>query len=189
MKTSILLIATLIFSLALSAQDIDIYSKKKNSNYELPQLNPQTSFEEFQLLNRTLRMQDMAYAAIVPGYVHFKVKDKAVGYSILAVRSVGFGGLIYVLNDNSFSLVDLINNSPPNSTNSSEFTEQQNITYLSLGVIVGSYLFDWIHGKHRLEKKQEMIRYKYGIKLNMSFTTSPLHPNSSIPTLGLRYSF
>lgn len=190
MKNSLFLFFLLIFSFSLSAQDIDIYSKRKNSNYELPKLNPQTSFEEFQLLNRTLRMQDMAYAAIVPGYVHFKVKDPALGFAVLGFRSLGYAGLAYVITEDSFSIQDLINNSPPQNTGDlSEFNTQKDITYISLGIIVTSYLFDWIHGKHRLEKKQEMIRYKYGLKLNMSYTPSPINPNTAVPTIGLQYSF
>lgn len=190
MKATLALSFFIFFGLFASAQDIDIYSKKKNSNYELPKLNPQTSFEEFQLLNRTLRMQDMAYAAIVPGYVHFKVKDPALGFAVLGMRSVGYAGLVYVLSDDSFALSDLINNSPPENTSDlSSFNAQKDITYISLGIIVTSYLFDWIHGKHRLEKKQEMIRYKYGLKLNMSYTPSPINPNAAVPTIGLQYSF
>jgi len=190
MKNSLFLFFVLIFSFSLSAQDIDIYSKKKNSNYELPNLNPQTSFEEFQLLNRTLRMQDMAFAAIVPGYVHFKVKDPGMGYTMLGLRSAGYAGLIYVISQDAFALRDLINNSPPqNSENLSSYNTQQNITYISLGLIIGTYLFDYIHGKHRLEKKQEMIRYKYGLKLNMSYLPMSNNPNSAFPTIGLRYSF
>jgi hypothetical protein len=161
MKVLLTLFISTAFALSAISQDIDIYTKKKNSNYELPSLNPQTSFEEFQLLNRTLRMQDMAYAAIVPGYVHFKVKDPTLGFSMLATRLTGYSGLYYVLSDNSYSLIELINNNPPIAANSEEFTSQKNITYAALGLIIGSYLFDWIHGKHRLEKKQEMIRYKF----------------------------
>ena len=190
MKNSLSLFFLIILSFSLSAQDIDIYNKKKNSNYEFPNLNPQTSFEEFQLLNRTLRMQDMVSAALIPGYVHFKVKDPAVGYALVGLRSAGYAGLAYVIYEDSFSFLDLINNSSPQNTNDlSKFNTQKDILYISLGIIVTTYLFDWIHGKHRLEKKQEMIRYKYGLKLNMSYANSPINPNSVIPTIGLRYSF
>jgi hypothetical protein len=190
MKNSLFFFFFLILSSSLSAQDIDIYSKKKNSNYELPKLNSQTSFEEFQLLNRNLRLQDMAFAAVVPGYVHFKVKDPAVGFALVGLRSAGYAGLAYVIYEDAFALQDLINNSPPQNTSDlSEFNTQKGITYISLGIIVTTYLFDWIHGKHRLEKKQEMIRYKYGLKLNMSYTPSPINPNVTIPTVGLHYSF
>ena len=172
------------------SQDIDIYSKKKNNNYELPNLNPQMSFEEFHLLSQNLRMQDMAFAVIVPGYVHFKAKDPMLGYSLLGLRSLAYAGLGYVLLDESFSLSDLINNKQAlNALEQSNFDSQKSITYISLGIVITTYLFDWIHGKYRLEKKREMIRYKYGIKLNMSYTPSPLNPKAAIPTIGLNYSF
>ncbi len=190
MKNSLSLFFLLILSFSLSAQDIDIYSKKKNSNYELPKLNPQTSFEEFQLLNRTLRLQDMAFAALVPGYVHFKVKDPVVGYTLVGLRSIGYAGLVYVLKDNSYAFTDLINNTPPNNTsNNSDFNQKKDITYISLALIVSTYVFDWIHGKHRLEKKQELIRYKYGLKLNLSYNTSTFGKKIAFPAIGLRYSF
>ncbi|MBN1651309.1 MAG: hypothetical protein JW857_08275 [Bacteroidales bacterium] len=189
MKALLSLIILFFFSVSVLAQDLDIYAKKKNSNYELPFLNPQTSFEEFQILNRTLRMQDMVYAAIVPGYIHFKVKDPTLGYALLGARTSGYLGLYYVLTDNSYSLVELINNNPPNSANSADFNTQKNITYTALGLIIGSYLFDWIHGRHRLEKKQELIRYKYGMKLSLGFKPTQGFKQQAIPTIGLRYSF
>jgi len=189
MKYFISTLLLVIITNHVFSQDIDIYTKKKNSNYELPYLNTQTSFEEFQILNRTLRLQDMAYAAIVPGYVHFKVKDPTVGYSMVALRLGGYAGLIYVLSDDSFSLFELINNQPPSSADLSAFNSQKNITYISLGLIFGTYLFDWIHGKHRLEKKQELIRYKYGIKFNMGYQPLPTSTRSYVPVVNLTYSF
>ncbi len=191
MKNSLSLFFLIILSFSLSAQDIDIYNKKKNSNYEFPNLNSQTSFEEFQLLNRTLRMQDMVSAALVPGYVHFKVKDPAVGYALVGLRSIGYAGLAYAIKGDEYSFSDLINNTPPDddTDNTLNFNQKKDITYYSLALIISTYVFDWIHGKHRLEKKQEMIRYKYGLKLNMGYTPSPIHPNTAIPTIGLHYSF
>jgi len=189
MKHAIILILIFIFGYEISAQDIDIYSLKKNSNFELPVIDQETSFEEFQLLNRTLRMQDMVIAAVVPGYVHFKVKEPTIGYSMLAARSVGYIGMYYVLSDNTFSLVNLINNKQPASSNTDAFNKQKRITYASLGLIFGSYLFDWIHGRERLEKKQELIRYKYSMKLNISYLESPNNGNIAFPAIGLRYSF
>ncbi|MBN2237854.1 MAG: hypothetical protein JW729_09850 [Bacteroidales bacterium] len=188
MKKPITLIFLIILALNSFSQDIDIYQKKKNSNYELPYLNSQTSFEEFQLLNRTLRLQDMAYAAVVPGYVHFKVKEPIVGYSMVALRTAGYGGILYILNDGSFSLTELINNSPSSSADVDKFNQQKTIAYASLGLIFSTYLFDWIHGKHRLEKKQERIRYKYGVKLNLAVQTDQ-SGNFNQPMLGVRVNF
>jgi hypothetical protein len=190
MKTACYLFFLLFLVNTGFAQDLDIYSKKKNTNFELPALNSQSSFEEFQLLSRTLRLQDMAFAALVPGYVHFKVKDPVVGYTLVGLRSIGYGGLVYVLKDNTYAFTDLINNTPPdNTSNNSDFKQKKDITYISLAIIVSTYIFDWIHGKHRLEKKQELIRYKYGLKLNLSYNTSTFDKKMAFPAIGLRYSF
>jgi hypothetical protein len=189
MKAVLALFLVVALGTTTYSQDIDIYSQKKNINYEFPYLNSQISFEEFQLLNRTLRLQDMAYAAIVPGYVHFKVKDPLMGWSMVAYRAVGYAGLTYVILDGSYSITDLLNGTPSSTSNVSDYNSQQDITYISIAIVLSSYMFDYIHGRHRLEKKQEMIRYKYGLKFNMSFAEPPIKEGNFIPTFGMRYSF
>ena len=188
MKKLFTILLVLFLSHTLFAQDIDIYQKKKNTNYKLPYLNPQMSFDEFQLLNRTLRMQDMLYAMIVPGYIHFKAKDPAMGWGVLSARMAGFGGLTYVYLKNDFTFKELLNTSGKNLPNYNEFKTQQKIVEYSFGLIIATYLFDWIHGKHRLNKKQEMIRYKYGLKLNIEMGPgqSP-RVNRAYPNIQLQY--
>ncbi|HKK10446.1 MAG TPA: hypothetical protein VJ939_06385, partial [Bacteroidales bacterium] len=61
----------LAFSQQSFAQDFDVYKRSKNDNFRLPEINRDMTFEEFQLLSRNLRMKDMLYAMVVPGYTHF----------------------------------------------------------------------------------------------------------------------
>jgi len=60
----------------------------------------------------------------------------------------------------------------------------------SIFLIVTTYLYDWIHGKVTLERKQELIRYKYSIKLKLEH----LNYNNGtaqnyVPNIGLVYYF
>ncbi len=187
-----ILFAAVLFLAAesLFAQDIDIYQKKKNTNYTLPYLNPQMSLNEFQLLNRTLRLQDMLYAMVVPGYVHFKEKDPAVGWSMVALRSAGFGGLGYIYMKNDYTIKELLSGNRDNWPDAAEFKRKKNIALYSIGIIFATYFFDWIHGKYRLDKKQEYIRYKYGLKMNIEAGKVNIPGKSTpYPSVQLQYHF
>ncbi|MBN2638532.1 MAG: hypothetical protein JXR65_05535 [Bacteroidales bacterium] len=176
MKKSTLLIFIIFFVNSLMAQDLDIYRHSKNSNFKMPHINKGMTYKEFQLLSRDLRMQDMLYAMVVPGYTHFVAQDKKTGYWVLGTRLVGYAGLSYVILKNDFTLTELI--SGVNVTQDAAFKNQQIVAYTSLAIILGSYFYDWIHGKWVLKKKQEAIRYKYSIRMNASVETSrlPNHP-------------
>ncbi len=174
----------------LTAQDLDIYQKRKNSNYQLPYMNRQMSIDEFQLLNRTLRLQDMLYAMVVPGYVHFKAKDPATGWTMVGLRSAGFGGLAYIYLKGNYTIKELFSTDGTDLPDYREFKNQKNIAIASFGIIFATYFFDWIHGKHRLDKKQEYIRYKYGLKLNIETrSVNDGIKNTIYPGVKLQYNF
>ncbi|MEA2042597.1 MAG: hypothetical protein U9N85_08610 [Bacteroidota bacterium] len=179
----------------LFGQDIDLFSKNKNDNFNMPSIDKEMSFEQFQLLSRDLRMQDMMYAIVVPGWTHFKAQENTLGYSMVGARVLGYSGLAYVsLNNDDFiswgSLLKL--NLDRSVFPEEERTKYQTITSVSTALIIGSYLFDWIHGQYRLSKKQEQIRYKYSLKLSSSVIN--MHGNYSpggyaVPSIGLCLSF
>ncbi len=163
------------------AQDFDIYPRLKDDNIKMPKVYENTLFDEYQILSRDVRMMDMLYSAIVPGYVHFKARDIATGYGILGARLLGFSGLAlnyYNMDRKGLNVNDILG---------SEHNTDKILFYSSLTLIVSSYLFDWIHGKYRLEKKQENIRYKYSIKLQMNSMSN--NNNSLTPSLSLTYKF
>ena len=183
MKNKLFILFLLLLSNIIQAQDFDIYPRLKGDNIEMPKVYENTLFNEYQLLSRDIRMMDMAYSAIVPGYVHFKARDFATGYSLLGIRLLGYSGLaLNYYNMNNFGLK--INDIP---TLGSNYKKDKVIFISSITLIVSSYLFDWIHGKYRLEKKQENIRYKYSIKLKMNSLTS--NQNDLTPCLSLTYKF
>lgn len=172
----------------LFAQDIDVYTLKKNSNFVLPSVNKDMSYDEFQLLSRNLRMQDMLYAMLVPGYTHYVAKDNKMGNWMLAARMTGYSGLAYVLFKNDYSLTALLTGTSINR-NKSSFKTQRAIALSSVGIIFAEYFFDWIHAKWVLEKKQEKIRYKYSIQMSLGAETSYLPGQGMIPGVHLRCSF
>lgn len=183
MRTKLFIVFLLLLSNIVQAQDFDIYPKLKDDNVEMSNLYENTLLDEYQLLSRNVRMMDMAYSAIVPGYIHFKAKDFATGYSLLGVRLLGYSGLAlnyYNMNNQGLKIGDI-------SNLGSDYNADKLIFYSSITLIVSSYLFDWIHGKYRLEKKQENIRYKYSIKLKMNSFT--YNHNNLTPCLSLTYKF
>ncbi len=181
----------LFMGLCLSgySQDIDIFAKHKDDNYKLPMLDKKMSFREFQLLGRDLRMQDMLYAMIVPGYAHFRAKDKAMGYTLAGLRIAGFGTWYYVYRKTGVTLPVMLKSMGFSHIDNQEvYAREQNLLAYSSILILGTYLFDWIHGKYRLEKKQDMIRYKYGLKLRFANITQ-INTQNTFWGLGLQYHF
>ena len=184
MKKILALFILIILFYPIFSQDIDLYDKNKNENYLLPELNTQMNLDEFQILSRNFRMQDMMFAAIVPGYVHFQAQDFATGYSVLAVRSAAYATFAYqslwIKNNLTDSTLLYNLNNLSNLTPELKFN-----TYVlgsALFLIGSTYLFDIIHGKYRLKKKQETIRYKYSMKASLS---SFNYPNSKKYNYGI----
>lgn len=183
MKNKLFILLLLLIVNSVYAQDFDIYPRPKNDNFEMPKVYDNMLFDEYQLLSRNVRLMDMVYSAIVPGYVHFKAKDKLMGYSLLGTRLLAYSGLAisYLdLKSNGVKLSDLQNSS-------SAYNNDKIILVSSITLIASTYLFDWIHGKYRLERKQENIRYKYSIKLQMN--SMAFNRNDLTPSLTLTYKF
>ena len=177
----------LILSLNLSAQDYDVYKRSVDDNVKVPEIYKNMLLEEYQVLSRDIRMMDMSYAMFVPGYIHFKAKENKRGYQILATRLVGYAGLTAY-----YSRVKRQDKKLWDYLTGKDDDIDLNDKYLfatSITLIISSYLYDWIHGKYMLEKKQENIRYKYGIKFKMEETSS-FHPNSNLtPAISLTLNF
>jgi len=180
--------AFLLLSLFIQAQDFDVYRRKTDDKVKIPQVNQSLELDEFQLLSRNARMMDMAYAMIVPGYMHFKAKEHKIGYYLLAGRMAAYGGLAYSylnLKDQGESIFGDIKN-----TDNYQIKQYKYIGIASVSIIFGSYFYDWIHGKVMLEKKQEMIRYKYGFKLQMEGELAGQSPEiKNYPSFWITYRF
>ena len=178
------------------SQDLDIFNKQQNDNFEMPKISGKMSFQEYQILSRNLRMRHMLYAMVVPGYTHFYAQENKLGYSMLATRIAGYGGLGYVWlkNKDRITFKDLL----LTQFNRNIFPEEERnkytaVTSISLVMIFGSYFFDWIHGQYRLEKKQEEIRFKFSPRLisgiyNNKFSLNN-HSQQPVPAIGVSIIF
>jgi len=185
-KLTYILIFIFGISFQSNSQDIDVFQKKKNDNFKFENINPQMNIDEYRLLSRDLRMKEMIYAMVVPGYVHFYANENKYGYGILALRTVAYGELAYM------ALTDKISFSLTQKTKLT-FKEEDipktdiYITYSAIGVILGTYFYDWIHGQYILKKKQENIRYKYNMKMNLSLINNPY--GKPAPGMSLNFQF
>ena len=142
--------------------------------------------EEYQMLSRDIRMMDMSYAMIVPGYVHFKAKENTRAYEILATRLVGYAGLYtyYSRTQGKDKQVwDWITGKRDNVNVNDKY-----LFISSWTLVLGSYFYDWIHGKYMLEKKQENIKYKYGIKFKME-ESQAFNQHNLTPSLSISINF
>jgi hypothetical protein len=178
-----LLFITIFFINFAYSQDIEIYKKEKNDNYQLPKIHPEMTFEEFELLSQNIRMKDMMYATIVPGYIHFKAQQPKQAYWIMGIRGTSYITAAYVFWDANKKYGGL------NQTEVSDKDKNkyQNLLIASISTATLTYLYDIIHGDHILHQKQEKIRYKYTIKLNsQTFLDSK---NIHYPALGISVNF
>ncbi len=186
MKKTFTFIALLILSITSFSQDFDAYIKNKNDNYSFPTIPKEMDFHEFYLLSQTFRMQDMLYSAIVPGYVHFKAQENKTAYSLVALRSSALLTL-------SYEYLHFKNTTTDSSKFFNSFTNNSDTAFTkidkyaigaSLMTIAVTYLFDIIHGKYILEKKQEKIRFKYSLKAS-TIGYNPYNKNKFGMNLGL----
>jgi hypothetical protein len=150
-----------MISFFIHAQDLDIYKKSINSNFNMPDIPKEMSYKEFKILSTNLRMQDIGTAMVLPGHVHFKIGEQKTGYYILGTRLLGYAGLLYMSTRNASAFTTVFSDTTGISDVS---TSDKFISYGSIILIGGSFLFDWIHGKYKLDEKQTKIRYKYAKK-------------------------
>ena len=177
-KQITLLIVFLGLSFQILSQDIEIYKKGKNDNYQLPKIGAELSFDEFELLSQNMRMKDMLYAAIVPGIIHFKAQEPKKGYWLVGLRSAAYTAVGYVL----IASNEKYGNARTSSWKGSDKTLYQDLFYGGLALGAVTYLYDIIHGDYILHRKQEKIRYKYSLKLSsgISFFSGDIYPGVSL---------
>lgn len=197
LKILLMIAGLLLITNQLNAQDFDMYKKQLNDRFEMPQISESMTFEEFQLLSRELRMKDMLYAMVVPGYTHFYAHKPKIGYGMLGARLIGYGGLTYVLvkGDKNVNLKNILGFDFDKDNFSDGKEELYSVISVSaVVVIIGSYLFDWIHGQHMLQKQQEEIRFKYSMMMNLQSMQAPARQgqgfqNDVFPVAGIRIQF
>ena len=187
----------ILYAFSLTGQDLDIYHKNSNSDFLLPHVSSAMQASEFQLLSRNLRMIDMLHATLVPGYIHFKAQSMTAGYALLTLRSLSYAAIISIYIDkklngeSAISINPFQKDTPQGNTiviNSNwQIDSKDLISTAAYAIIIGTYLYDWIHGKYILERKKELIRYKYSLKF--SIEKHHIQPNSYIPSMGISLQF
>ena len=184
MKRVLFILVLNFFANIFFAQDIDFYLKDKNSNYNFPEIPEEMNFKEFYLLSQTFRMQDMIYASIVPGYIHFKAQENFTGYSLIAVRGMAITTIAYeYFKVKKISSTFTLNNLFDKTLQDSLFTKTDKILVnFSILSAISTYIFDIIHGKYILEKKQEYIRFKYSPKISLT-------PSFNFPSQSWSFAF
>ena len=186
-----LLLSLLSVQLMSFGQDLDIYNIKQDDKLKIPNIPYGMTVYEFQLLSRNLRMKDMLYAMVVPGYVHFHAKEKKTGYWLVGTRVSGFMGLAWIGLDSGVRMREFFSFNFEFDPN---VKKTRAITYSIVGTvsmifIFGSYFYDWIHGQYKLSKKQDNIRYRYGLKLKIESLQSSVQTHSNVTSLSISLSF
>ncbi len=181
-----LLILFLAFAVFSFAQDVDVYHKNVNDNFHFPQRPMKMDFEEFELLSTQIRMQDIFAAWVVPGYIHFVIKEQKKGWYLLGLRSLGYSGILYLALRNK-SIVNVLFN-PLNQYTNETYTGDLIVSYVSTFLIVGTFLYDWIHGRYLLHHKQNKIRFKYSPVIGWTQNPSNGFSKQGV-TFGIRINF
>ncbi len=150
----------LLLPLHVWSQDVDIYHKNTNDNYHLPQIPRRMTFREFDLLGTQVRMQDIFASAVYPGYIHFRIYERKKGYWLMGLRGAGYAGWAY-LSFKDRSVWWLLLNPNGRANFDPDYKIDVAVAYASAGLILGTFLYDWLHGRYLLQKKQLHIRYKY----------------------------
>jgi len=177
----------IFISISVYSQDVDVFKRDLNDHFNFPKIPTEMSQEEFNILSTNVRLMDAMEALVVPGLIHFKVKDNITGFSLLGARVIGYSGLYYVNSKTSNNLFDVFNQ--PTETSTDETKTNTFIAIGSIFLVAGSYFYDWIHGRDLLEIKQQKIRYKYSLKLSTDKIYNPTITSQLTPQFSVQFSF
>ena len=199
MKNTTLIIITLVLNISFSQND-NLRNRYRNDFLSENPINPipkEMTFEEYQDMNKRLNVGLLLAAIPIPGTIHHyageqkiakKIRWVAAG-SILAI----IGGAISMKEDGwkeSPYQISIVNEGNDNEIRYEMVPVGQTGTeieykYVELGkkysgasfliplgicVLIGDYLYDYIHGIRTIESKRDKVRFKYGKKLDFSFT-------------------
>ena len=166
------------------------------------------TFEEYRDMNRRLTVALVLSAVPYPGMIHSYAGENKTAKKI---RWAVAGGLLSMMGAAAFSEEADWEESKYETTeiNGIQYEmipiqqEGDNITYklsqldktykggegfviVGAGLIIASYLYDYIHGIKVIEDKRDKVRFKYGKMKNFSF--SPTYDLNS-QTAGLNFSY
>ena len=159
------------------------------------------TFEEYQDMNRRLSIGLILAAVPIPGTIHsyageIKTAKRLRWVAAGSIMSIIIGVMSFDGKEkwgNSPYELHIINEGKKNEKRfemipvgksnyeidyklreifkESELKGTSFIIPLGMGMLISSYLYDYIHGIKVIEEKRDRVRFKYGKKLNFSFST------------------
>ena len=162
----------------------------------LTKIPEEMTLEEYRDMNRRLTVGLLLSAVPVPGMVHYYAGEKRTQRRILAASALGLGSIVVAIanrGDQKFPDSDfgvLVLNAGdtekerryakiPTEISGADTTfrlqelfrkgdgSRAGFALLGLGLIGGAFVYDVIHGILVIEKKRDLVRYKYGKKLSL----------------------
>jgi len=157
------------------------------------------TFEEYQDMNRRLTVGMALFAIPIPGMIHYYAGEKRSAKILFGTALVGVGSILMGASnleqgDFPTSDFDLLILNPgddkkerqyekiPTFISGTDTTYKLNEIYrketggsgglivLGAALIIGEYLYDYIHGIRTIEMKRDRVRYKYGQMLEFSMS-------------------
>jgi hypothetical protein len=198
MKNTTLIIIILSLNISFSQND-NLMNRYRNDILSETPINPipkEMTFEEYQDMNRRLNVGLLLAAIPIPGTIHHYAGEKKIAKNI---RWVAAGSILAIIGGAMSMKEDGWRKSPyeiyienPGTDDEKRYqkipTGETNgaIKYkyielekkysgasflipLGIGVLIGDYLYDYIHGIRTIESKRDKVRFKYGKTLDFSF--------------------
>tara|TARA_B100000945_G_scaffold115200_1_gene91444 strand:- start:1235 stop:1888 length:654 start_codon:yes stop_codon:yes gene_type:complete len=217
MKTKYLYLILFFYSIIFSQASNDLLNSITSSKYLLneTQLHPipeGMTFEEYQDMNRQITTGLLLTAIPIPGTLHSYANELktarriryAFGGGVLSIflglisqEENGYSESEYntFQDSNSNKIYEMIPIGQFNGETTYEYRVLEKeysggvgFFILGFGAIVGSYVYDYIHGIKIIEHKRAKVRYKYGKELNFSIIPSyDMYTQSS--NINLIYQF
>ena len=199
MKNTALIIITLVLNISFSQND-NLMNRYGNDILSENPINPipeEMTFDEYQDMNRRLTVGLLLAAIPIPGTIHHYAGEQKIAKKI---RWVAAGSILAIIGGAMSMKEDGWKESPyeikfVNEGNDNEIRYEMipisqtgtEIKYklvelgkkysgasflipLGICVLIGDYLYDYIHGIRTIESKRDKVRFKYGKKLDFSFT-------------------
>jgi hypothetical protein len=198
MKNTTLIIIILSLNISFSQND-NLMNRYRNDILSETPINPipkEMTFEEYQDMNRRLNVGLLLAAIPIPGTIHHYAGEKKIAKNI---RWVAAGSILAIIGGAMSMKEDGWRKSPyeiyienPGTDDEKRYQKIPTgeidgaIKYkyielekkysgasflipLGIGVLIGDYLYDYIHGIRTIESKRDKVRFKYGKTLDFSF--------------------
>jgi hypothetical protein len=156
-----------ILTIFVFSEDFSLGILKQNDNFLIPKFDTNMSYEEFDILSTQINIKDIGYSLIVPGYIHYKAHDTFNTYVVAGIRGTAYATMMYLYFNSVY------NKSSKGDTGSFfanyyNMSDNDKISFgWALNISIVTWLYDWIHGINELKTRQNIIRYKYGLKFNL----------------------